>query len=95
MKKKNNKSSLTLCKAALCSRCFLQLMKNVRDGTGTDGSATLTDGEFGSFFQSDWVDQGNGEGNVIAWHDHIGSSWKSDVTSDIGGSEEELWSVTV
>ena len=70
-------------------------MKDFGDGTRTNGLATLTDGELGASFKSDSVDELDGEGNGVTWHNHLDIGWKGDGSSDIGGTEEELWSVTV
>ncbi len=70
-------------------------MKNLGDGSGTDGLAAFTDGELGASFKSNWVDKFNGEGRVVARHDHIDIGWKGDRTSDVGGAEEELWTIAV
>ena len=70
-------------------------MKNLSDGASANGAATFTDGELGTLFHSDWVDEFDGEGNVVTRHDHVGSSWKGDGAGDIGGAEEELWTIAV
>ena len=41
------------------------------------------------------MDKVNGEGDVIAWHNHVSASWELDVTGDVGGTEEELWTIAV
>ena len=70
-------------------------MNDVADGTGADSTATLTDGELGTLFESDRVDKIDAEGDVVAWHDHISAGWQGDVAGDIGSAEEELWTIAV
>ena len=70
-------------------------MKNFGDGAGTNGAAAFTDGELGSLFHGDRVDQLNVEGDVVARHNHIDSGRKGDRAGDVGGVEEELWTIAV
>lgn len=70
-------------------------MKDVSDSSRTNGLTAFADGEFGSLFKSDGVDEFDGEGNMVTRHNHIGAGRKSDRASDIGGAEEELWTIAV
>ena len=70
-------------------------MNDIADGAGADSTATLTDGELGTLFESDRVDKIDAEGDVVAWHDHISAGWQGDVAGDIGSAEEELWTIAV
>ena len=71
------------------------LFDDLGNSAGADGAAAFTDGELGALLHSDRVDQFNGEGDVIARHDHLGSSGKGDGAGDIGGAEEELRTIAV
>ena len=70
-------------------------MKNFGDGASTNGAAAFTDGELGSFFHGDRVDQLNVEGDVVARHNHIDAGGKGDGAGDVGGVEEELRTIAV
>ena len=68
-------------------------MNDFNNLSGTNGFAAFTDGELGASFQSNWVDQANSEGNVVTWHNHFDIGWEVDGAGDIGGTEEELWTI--
>ena len=70
-------------------------MENLGDGASADGAAALADGELGAFLHGDRVDELDGEGDVVARHDHLGPSREGDGAGDIGGPEEELRTVAV
>ena len=70
-------------------------MKDLCDSARTDGLATFTDGELRASFKSDWVDEFDGEGRVVARHNHLNVSWKTDRTGDVRGAEEELWTIAI
>lgn len=77
----------------LCLMTVSELFKDFADGAGADGTSTFTDGELGSLFHSDWVNEFNGQFNIITRHNHVDASWESNNTSDIGGTEVELRTV--
>lgn len=79
----------------LISKSLTKLVKDVGDGASTNGAAAFTDGELGSLFHSDRVDQLDGEGDVVTRHDHVGPGRKSDGAGDVGGTEEELRTIAV
>ena len=70
-------------------------MENLGNGAGADGAAAFTDGELGALFHSDRVDEFDGEGDVVARHDHVNARGGRDGASDVGGVEEELRTVAV
>ena len=72
-----------------------KLLSNLGNNAGTYGSATFTDSETQTFLNRDWGDQLNIHLNVVAWHAHLNAFWQFDDTGNVGGSEEELWSVVV
>ena len=72
-----------------------ELVKNLGNGASANGAATFADGELGSLFHSDRVDELDGEGNVVTRHNHIGSGRKGDGSGDVGGAEEELRTIAV
>ena len=70
-------------------------MENFGNGASADGPTTFTDGELGSLFHGDGVDEFDGEGDVVTRHDHVGPSGEGDGTGDVGGVEEELRTIAV
>lgn len=70
-------------------------MDDFGDSTGTDGSSTFPDGEFGPLFKSDRVDELDGEGHVVTRHNHLDVGRKSDIPGDVGGPEEELRPIAI
>ena len=73
----------------------MELLDDFGNGASADGAAALADGELGSLFHSDRVDELDGEGDVIARHDHFGTGGKSDGAGDVGRAEEELGTIAV
>ena len=71
------------------------LLDNLGDYTRTDGFATFADSEAVLIVHSHRCEQLNLEGYLIARHDDFFVSWKFDFTSNIGGTEVELWFVTL
>ena len=68
---------------------------------GTNGTSTFADSELKTFVEGYRSDELNVNLNVIAWHNHLDSLWKGDLTGNIEGTDEELrtivvveWSVT-
>ena len=70
-------------------------MKNFGNGASADGAATFTDGELGSLFHGDGVDEVDGEGDVVTRHNHIGAGREFDASGDVGRTEEELRTIAV
>ena len=69
--------------------------------SGTNGTATFADSELKTFVEGYRSDELNVNLNVIAWHYHLDSLRKGDLTGNIEGTDEELrtivvveWSVT-
>ena len=48
-------------------------LADLGDTTGTNGAATLTDGEAEAGLHSDGLDQLNGDLGGVARHDHVGA----------------------
>ena len=70
-------------------------VKNFGNGASADGAATFTDGELGSLFHGDGVDEVDGEGDVVTRHNHIGAGREFDASGDVGRTEEELRTIAV
>ena len=69
--------------------------------SGTNCTSTFADSELKTFVEGYRSDELNVDLNVIAWHNHLDSLWKGDLTGNIEGTDEELrtivvveWSVT-
>src|ERR1700741_154451 len=60
-----------------------------------DGTAAFTDCETQAFFHRDRGDQLDGDGDVVAWHNHFLVRWQLDGAGHVGGTEVELWTVVV
>src|SRR5579875_849915 len=70
----------------------------LRDGSydaSANSTATFANSEACTFFQSDWSDELNIHGDVVARHNHFGAFWKSNYSSNVGRTEVELWTVTL
>ena len=76
-------------------RLILKLSVNLGNNAGTNGTATLTDSEAESLFNSDRSDKLNIHLDIIARHAHLGAFGKSDNAGNIGSSEVELRTIVV
>src|SRR5690625_246870 len=74
-------------------RCVL--LEDLRDATGTDGAATLTDGELEALLHRDRLDELDVHLGVVTGHDHLGAFRQRHDAGDIGGAEVELRTVVV
>src|SRR4051812_6081234 len=80
-----------LAPAAAASR----LLEDLGDATGTDGAATLADGEAQAVLHGDRLDQHDAHLGVVARHDHLRALGEGDDAGDVGGPEVELRAVVV
>src|ERR1700675_2708986 len=71
------------------------LLDDADDGAGTDGPATLADGEALADLEGDRVDQLDAHLDVVAGHDHLGPLGQADRAGDVGRAEVELGPVAV
>src|SRR4029079_11762938 len=69
--------------------------RDALDGTGTDGPATLADGEALADLETDRGDQLDAHLDVVAGHDHLRPGGQGDRAGDIGGAQVELGPVAV
>src|SRR3954470_10100323 len=68
---------------------------HARDRAGTDGSATLADGEALADLERDRGDQLDAHLDVVAGHDHLGPGGQGDGARDVGRAQVELRPVAV
>ena len=80
---------------------IVRLFDNLANLAGADCTSTLADSETKTLVKRYWSDEMYLDLYVIAWHNHLGSLWKSDLTGNIKCTDEELrtvvgveWSVT-
>src|SRR6476469_8231226 len=66
------------------------LLDDLRDATGADGAATLSDGEPQTLFHGDRLLQLHRHLGVVTGHDHLGALGQVDRARDVGGPEVEL-----
>src|SRR4051794_29407728 len=71
------------------------LLEDLRDATGADGAATLTDGEPQALLHGDRLDQLDRHLGVVARHDHLGAGGQGHDARDVRGPEVELRTVVV
>src|SRR5476651_789662 len=71
------------------------LFRDLGDTTGTDGAATLADGELLELLHGDRGDELEVDGDVVARHDHLDAFRQRDNTGDVSRAEVELRAVTV
>ena len=72
-----------------------ELLVDLGDDAGTDGTATLTDSETQALLDSDGGDQLNVHDDVIAGHAHVSALGQGDDAGDVSGTEVELRTVVV
>src|SRR5215213_7048881 len=65
----------------------VRLLEDLRDSTGTDGAAALTDGEAQTVLHRDGLDELHGHLGVVARHDHLRALGEGDDAGDVGGPE--------
>src|SRR6187399_1517254 len=71
------------------------LLDYADDGAGTDGPATLADGEALADLDGDGGDQLDAHLDVVAGHDHLGPVGQADGAGHVGGAQVELRPVAV
>src|SRR5687767_12346739 len=71
------------------------LLVDLDDPAGTDGAATLTDGEPEALLHGDGLDQLHRHLGVVAGHDHLGARGQRDHAGDVRRPEVELGTVVV
>src|SRR3954466_11163941 len=71
------------------------LLDDVRDATGADGAATLTDGEPQALLHGDRLDQLDRHLGVVAGHDHLRAAGQRHDTGHVRRPEVELRTVVV
>src|SRR4051794_7006841 len=71
------------------------LLDDLRDATGADGAATLTDGEPQALLHGDRLDQLDRHLGVVARHDHLGAGGQRHDARHIRRPEVELRTVVV
>src|SRR3970040_443489 len=77
-------------------RCFaIRLLGDARDRAGTDGPATLTDGEPLTGLERDRGNELDAHLDVFTGHDHLGAAGQADRAGDVRGPEVELGPVAV
>ena len=72
-----------------------ELLVDLGDDAGTDGTATLTDSETQALLDGDGGDQLNVHDDIVAGHAHIGALGQGDDAGDVSGTEVELRTVVV
>src|SRR3954471_7615599 len=77
------------------ARITQELLDDLGNDAGADGTAAFTDSEAQAFFHRDRVDQLDGDRHVIAWHDHFFVCWQLDRTGHVRRTEVELWTIVV
>src|SRR5215213_7062243 len=76
-------------------RAICRLLQDLGDGAGTDGVATLADGEALAGLERDRGDQLDVHVDVVTGHDHLGPAVQADRAGDIGRAQVELRPVAV
>src|SRR3982751_1034923 len=71
------------------------LLDDADDGAGTDGPATLADGEALADLDGDRGDELDAHLDVVAGHDHLGALGQPDGSGDVGRAQVELRPVAV
>src|SRR4051794_5317119 len=71
------------------------LLDDADDGAGTDGPATLADGEALADLEGDRGDELDAHLDVVAGHDHLRPVGQADRTGDVGRAQVELGPVAV
>ena len=74
---------------------IVRLFDNLTNLAGADCTSTLTDSETKTLVKRYWSDEMYLDLYVIAWHNHLGSLWKSNLTGNIKCTDEELRTVVV
>ena len=74
---------------------IVRLFDNLANLAGADCTSTLADSETKTLVKRYWSDEMHLDLYVIAWHNHLGSLWKSNLTGNIKCTDEELRTVVV
>ncbi len=100
----NYPCSIPLEKAVPCGSPPLygvELLYDLDNLAGTYGTSTFADGELETFVKGYRSDELNIDLDVVAWHNHLDSFRKADLTGNVKSTDEELrtilvveWSVT-
>ncbi len=69
---------------------YRKLVDNLCNLACADCTTTLTDCETKTFVKCNWSDEFYSDLNVIAWHNHLSSLWKSDLTCHVKCTDEEF-----
>src|SRR3954464_11121381 len=77
------------------SRTILESGVDLRDRSGADGAATLTDCELQALLHGDRLNQLDRHGGGVARHDHLGALGQRDDAGDVRGAEVELRAVVL
>src|SRR5574343_474021 len=72
-----------------------QLLDDLGDDAGADGTTAFTDGEAQTFFHGDRGNQLHRHGDVVARHDHFGAFRQLDGAGHVGRTEVELRPIAV
>jgi len=72
---------------------FIFLLDHLGDHAGTDGLATLAQGEAQALRHGDRRDQGDLQSGIVARHHHLHLLGQQALASHVRGTEEELRSV--
>src|SRR5574343_694001 len=72
-----------------------QLLDDLGNDAGADGTTAFTDGEAQTFFHGDRGDQLHRHGDGVARHDHFGAFRQLDGAGHVGRTEVELRTIAV
>src|SRR5271170_406151 len=76
-------------------RLAVELLNDLGDPTGADGTATLADREPQTLVHGDGLDQLHRDVGVVTGHHHLGALRQRHHTGHVGGAEVELRTVVV
>src|SRR6202021_917935 len=76
-------------------RSAVELLDDLGDPTGADGTATLADREPQTLVHGDGLDQLHRDLGVVTGHHHLGALRQRHHTGHVGGAEVELRAVVV
>ena len=67
------------------------LLRDGADNPRTDGASAFANCEAKTWVHSDWSNQLNRDGYVVAWHNHFSAFWKDHFAGHVSCTEVELW----
>src|SRR5271168_556800 len=76
-------------------RFSVELLEDLDDPAGADGTAALANREAQALVHGDGLDQLHRDVGVVTWHDHLGALRQRHHTGHVGGAEVELRAVVV